>query len=176
MALLLPFFVMVCSPVAPRDPYAGPHAPAVVSPLFQPAARPLATAANVAYQAFTVVLVVGLVMLYLRYRRSPQAERRQVRLALVGMASASAVFGAQIALVWTGGQGFAWSAALIVLWLIGLSLLLGTLIVGVVAGGDARYRQVGPPVLGAQGTARAARDWLCRGRGDARHRREQLPA
>ena len=128
VALLLPFLVMVSSPVAPRDPYAAPHAPAVVSPLFLPAARPLGTAANVAYQAFTAVLVVGLVMLYLRYRRSPQAERRQVRLALVGMASASAVFGAQIALVWTGGQGFAWSAALIVLWLIGLSLVLGTLI------------------------------------------------
>jgi signal transduction histidine kinase len=126
LAVLVPVFVLVTSPLTPRDPY-GPSP--IASPMFQQAARPLSNVANVTYELFVLVVGAGLIMLYLRYRRSPAAERRQVRLALVGLAAGVAVFGAQIALAWIGGQGFGWSAALLVLWIIGLSLVLGSLII-----------------------------------------------
>ncbi|MGI9006038.1 MAG: hypothetical protein ACR2FU_07540 [Streptosporangiaceae bacterium] len=128
LAVLVPVLVLVSSPWAPRDPFAAPGSTAVASPMFTPAARPLSAAANVIYQLDLALLVAGLVMLYLRYRRSPQSERRQVRLALVGLAAATAVFAAQIALAWTGGQGFGWSAVLLALWVLGLSLVLGSLL------------------------------------------------
>ena len=129
LALLVPVLVLASSPAAPRDPFADPGATPPASPIFLAWARPASAAANVAYQAFAAVALVGVVMLYLRYRRAPQAQRRQIRLALIGMASAMAVFAALLALVWTGGQGFGWAAVLFVLWIIGLSLVLGSLIV-----------------------------------------------
>jgi len=130
LALLVPVLVIASSPTSPRDPYADPSATPPASPIFLAWARPASAAANVAYQAFAAVALVGVVMLYLRYRRAPQAQRRQIRLALIGMASAMAVFAAQLALVWSGGQGPGWAAVLLVLWIIGLSLVLGSLIVG----------------------------------------------
>jgi signal transduction histidine kinase len=129
LAVLVPVLVLVSSPRMPRDPYAGPGSPPIASPLFQAAASPLSPVANVTYQLFVLVVAAGLVMLYVRYRRSPAPERRQVRLALVGLAAGTAVFGAQLALAWIGGQGFGWSATVVVLWVIGLSLVLGSLIV-----------------------------------------------
>jgi signal transduction histidine kinase len=129
LAVLVPVLVLVSNPRTPRDPYAEPGSSSIASPLFQPAASPLSSVANVTYQLFVLVVAAGLIMLYVRYRRSPAAERRQVRLALVGLAAGTAVFGAQIALTWTGGQGFDWTTALLVLWIIGLSLVLGSLIV-----------------------------------------------
>jgi signal transduction histidine kinase len=129
LAVLVPVLVLVSSPWMPRDPYAELGSSSIASPLFQPAAWRLSDLANVAYQLFILVSVAGLVMLYLRYRRSRESERRQVRLALVGLAAGMAVSGAQIALAWIGGEGFGWEAALIALWIIGLSLVLGSLIV-----------------------------------------------
>jgi signal transduction histidine kinase len=129
LGVLLPVFVLITSPRMPHDPYSAPGASSVASPLYQPAARSLSTVADVAYQSFVALLVVGLIMLYLRYRRSAQSERRQVRLALVGMAAATAVFGTQFVLAWIGGEGYGWTATLLVLWVIGLSLILGSLIV-----------------------------------------------
>jgi len=129
LAVLVPVFVLIASPWMPRDPFGEPGASPVASPLFQPAARSLSTVANVAYQLFVALLVVGLIMLYLHYRRSAQSQRRQVRLALVGMAAGSAVFGSLIVLAWIGGEGFGWAATVLVLWIIGLSLVVGSLIV-----------------------------------------------
>ncbi len=129
LALLVPVLVLASSPTSPRDPFADPGATPPASPIFLAWARPASAAANVAYQAFAAVALVGVVMLYLRYRRAPQVQRRQIRLALIGMASALAVFATQLALVWTGGQGPGWAAVALVLWIIGLSLVLGSLIV-----------------------------------------------
>jgi hypothetical protein len=120
---------LIASPWMPRDPFGAPGASPVASPLFQPAARSLSTVANIAYQLFVALLVAGLIMLYLRYRRSAQSQRRQGPLALVGMAAGSAVFGTQIVLAWIGGEGFGWAATILVLWIIGLSLVVGSLIV-----------------------------------------------
>jgi len=129
LAVLIPVLALVASPWMPRSPFSNPGSSAVPSPLFQPAAWPLSDAANVAYQLFAVVILAGLVMLYLHDRRSSEAERRQVRLALIGLASAVFVFGTLIALGWTGAQGPGWAPTVLVLWVIALVLLLGSLIV-----------------------------------------------
>jgi signal transduction histidine kinase len=129
LAVLIPVLVLVASPWMPRDPFGSPNSSAIPSPLFQAAAWPLSDLANVAYQLFTVVVLAGLIMLYLRYRRSPQSERRQVRLALVGLGSAIVVFGALLTLGWIGGDGPGWVATALVLWVTGLVLVLGSLIV-----------------------------------------------
>jgi signal transduction histidine kinase len=132
MAVLLPLFVAVTSRWLPRDPFGSPGAPSIASPLFWPAARSWSGVANLVYQCFIALLVVGLVMLYLRYRRSPQSQRQQVRLALTGLTSGLAVFVALLALAWIAGpgdQGFWWAALLVVMWIIGLTLVLGSLIV-----------------------------------------------
>jgi signal transduction histidine kinase len=128
-ALLVAVLALMSSPTSPRDPYAAPGTAPPGSPIFVPWARPAAAAANVAYQAFVAVALVGVIMLYLRYRRAPQAQRRQIRLALIGTASAMAVFAAQIVLAWTGGQGAGWAMLVVALWIIGLALVLGSLIV-----------------------------------------------
>ena len=129
LGVLIPVLVLVASPWMPRDPFGSPDSSAVPSPLFQAAAWPLSDVANVAYQLFILVILAGLIMLYMRYRRSPQSERRQVRLALVGLASGTVVFGALLSLGWIGGEGFGWTATALVLWVIGLVLVLGSLIV-----------------------------------------------
>jgi signal transduction histidine kinase len=128
LAVLIPVLVLVASPWMPRNPFGSPDSSAVPSPLYQPAAWPLSDAANLAYQLFIVVILAGLIMLYLHDRRSTDAERRHVRLALVGLASAACVFGALLALGWTGGAGPGWVATALVLWVIALVLLLGSLI------------------------------------------------
>ena len=129
LGVLIPVLVLVASPWMPRDPFGSPDSSAVPSPLFQAAAWPLSDVANVAYQLFILVILAGLIMLYMRYRRSPQSERRQVRLALVGLASGTVVFGALLSLGWIGGEGSGWTATALVLWVIGLVLVLGSLIV-----------------------------------------------
>jgi signal transduction histidine kinase len=129
LAVLVPVSVAVTSRWLPRDPFGSPGAPPIASPLFWPAARPWSGVANLAFQSFIAVLAVGLIMLYLRYRRSPQSQRRQVRLALTGLASGLAVFVALLALAWVGGYRFWWAVLLIVLWITGLTLVLGSLIV-----------------------------------------------
>ncbi|MGN6681541.1 MAG: histidine kinase [Streptosporangiaceae bacterium] len=129
LALLIPVLVLVASPWMPRSPFSSPDSSAVPSPLFQPAAWPLSDAANLAYQLFLVLILAGLVMLYMRDRRSPDAERRQVRLALVGLTSAAFVFGVLCAVGWLGGDGPGWIATTIALWVTALALLLGSLIV-----------------------------------------------
>ncbi len=129
LAVLVPVSVAVTSRWLPLDPFGSPGAPRIASPLFWPAARPWSDVANLAYQSFIAIIVVGLIMLYLRYRRSPQAERRQVRLALTGLASGMAVFVTLLSLAWTGAQGFWWAVLLVGLWITGLTLVLGSLIV-----------------------------------------------
>ena len=129
LAVLVPVLVLVASRQEPRDPYAAPGTPSIASPLFQPAASSLSSVANVAYESFSALLIAGLVMFYLRYRSSQAAERRQVRLALIGLAAGTAAGAAEVAFAWIGGPGFTWAAALIVLWIICVSLVLGSLIV-----------------------------------------------
>ena len=80
-----------------QTPPAGlfqPAEPGIVSPLFS--LRPLARSGRLAALQFTFPAwtFLGLVLLYLRYRRSAAADRRRIRWMLVGTGSALLVFAA----------------------------------------------------------------------------------
>ena len=103
--------------------------PVIASPLFVPAASPLVQIATAVYLWSPAWCILGVIILYWRYRRSQPGQRRQVRQALVGFACALIVFVALFALAWTGGPGLANAVLLRVLWVIGLAIMLGSLLV-----------------------------------------------
>lgn len=127
-ALGLPVLLLVSSPTAPPDTFPGPM-PAIASPLFVAAASPVAQIATAVYLWSPAWCILGVIMLYWRYRRSQPDQRRQVRQTLVGLACALIVFAAQLALAWAGGPGLATAVLLQVLWVVGLALVLGSLLV-----------------------------------------------
>jgi hypothetical protein len=81
---LLPVLNAVSNPTLPKG-YPNPEEPTIDSPLYWPAAAPLAPAAGVAYYLFAVWIAGGLVMLALRYRRYGPPDRRRIRWPLLGM-------------------------------------------------------------------------------------------
>jgi signal transduction histidine kinase len=129
MAVLLPVLLMISSSTAPQGSFGGTAGPAIASPLFLPAARPLAPIAAWLYNAFAAWVVLGVIMLYLRYQRSPSEDRRRIRFLLVGAAGAMVVFAALIALAWSLGPGFLQVAAISILWALTVVFALGSLVV-----------------------------------------------
>ena len=127
-ALLLPVLLTISS-AAPEDSFPGAGGPAIASPLFLPAARPLEPVAVWLYNGFAAWIVLGLIMLYLRYRRSPSDDRRRIRWLLAGMGSAVVVFAALTELAWSLGPGFFGLAVITFFWALGLVLALGSLVV-----------------------------------------------
>jgi signal transduction histidine kinase len=128
-ALLLPVLLTISSAAAPGDAFPGAGGPAIASPLFLPAAHPLEPVAVWLYNGFAAWIVLGLIMLYLRYRRSPSDDRRRIRWLLAGMGSAVVVFAALTELAWSLGPGFFGVAVIFFFWALGLVLALGSLVV-----------------------------------------------
>jgi signal transduction histidine kinase len=128
-ALLLPVLVMVSSAAAPGDSFPGPGGPVIASPLFLPAAHPLEPIAVWLYNWFPTWIVLGLIMLYLRYRRSPSDDRRRIRWLLAGMGSTVVVLAALFALASSLGPGLLVTVVISFLWALGLVLALGSLVV-----------------------------------------------
>jgi signal transduction histidine kinase len=128
-ALLLPVLLMVSSAAAPGDSFPGPGGPSIPSPLFLPAAHPLEPIAVWLYNWFPTWIVLGLVMLYLRYRRSPSDDRRRIRWLLAGMGSTVVVLAALFALASSLGPGLFGTVIISFLWALGLVLALGSLVV-----------------------------------------------
>jgi signal transduction histidine kinase len=128
VALLLPVLLLVSRPTAPPGVFPGPS-PAVASPLYLAAAAPVAPVATAVYLSSPAWIILGVIMLYWRYRHSPPGQRRQVRQALVGLACAVMVFAVLFALAWTGEPGPAADVAVNALWVLGLALVLGSLVV-----------------------------------------------
>jgi hypothetical protein len=82
---LLPVLNAVSNPTLPKG-YPNPEEPTIDSPLYWPAAAPLAPAAGVAYYLFAVWIAGGLVMLALRYRRYGPPDPAPDPLAAAGYA------------------------------------------------------------------------------------------
>jgi signal transduction histidine kinase len=93
----------------------------VVSPLYLPATRFLASAAGGLRLTFAAWVVLGLVLLCLRYRRGPAAERRLIRWLLAGLANAAVMFAVLVALTYLASGPLATAA---VFTLYGLTVLL----------------------------------------------------
>ena len=129
LAVALPLLVELASPAPPTDLFGYSGEPAIASPLYLPAAHPAEPAAVGLHHAFTALTVLGVIMLYLRYRRSASEDRRRIRFLLVGAAAAMVVFGALTALALAAPQPSLFEdVAIFVLWALGIVLVLGSLV------------------------------------------------
>ena len=129
-AVLLPLLFLASNPTAPRGGFPSATEPVIASPLFVPALRPLGPATASLYYTFAAWTVIGLILLYLRYRRSSADDRRRIRWLLAGamggLASAAAIFAVALSL----SASFLALATIQVLWVLLLVFVLGSLIAG----------------------------------------------
>jgi signal transduction histidine kinase len=128
MAVALPVLLMVSSPTPPGALF-QPAEPGIASPLFLPSARPLEPVAAVLQDTIAAWIVLGVIMLYLRYRRSSPEDRRRIRWLLAGMGSAVVLFAAVTVVSLSAGSGAFAVASVFVLWALAVILTLGSLIV-----------------------------------------------
>jgi signal transduction histidine kinase len=131
VAILVPLFVLISTPEVPRGLYPNEAEPRLVSPWYQPALAGAGPAVSRVYQLFSAVVVVGIVMLYLRYRRATPDDRRRIRWLLFGMGSAVVVQVLLTAVTWVATP--AWShAAANLLWPLFSLVAVGSLILALV--------------------------------------------
>ena len=126
-AVLIPVVLMASSQTPPTGLY-QPAEPGIVSPLFTSALGPVEPALAALQFTFSAWTFLGLVLLYLRYRRSAAADRRRIRWMLVGTGSALLVFVANSAVA-TFSSGTVATVAVWVLWVLGLLLVFASLAV-----------------------------------------------
>jgi signal transduction histidine kinase len=126
-AVLIPVALMASSQTPPASLYQAAE-PGIDSPLFTSVLRPAEPALAALQFTFSAWIFLGLVLLYLRYRRSAAADRRRIRWMLVGTGSALLVFVAN-GVVATFGSGAAATVAVWVLWVLGLLLVFASLAV-----------------------------------------------
>jgi signal transduction histidine kinase len=129
MAVLLPLLVEISSPAPPTDLFGYSGEPAIASPLFLRAARPAGPVVVGLHHAFAVWTVLGVIMLYLRYRRSASEDRRRIRFLLVGAAGAMVLFAATTAVSLSPHPGAFQHAAIYILWVLAVVFVLGSLVV-----------------------------------------------
>jgi signal transduction histidine kinase len=132
-AVLLPVLGTIVSLTPPTGLY-EPAQPDAVSPLYVPAASFLASAVSALRYTFAVWTVLGLVLLYLRYRRSPAASRRLIRWLLVGWGTAMVVFAMLIAVSFLAAGPLA-TVIVAVLWGLAVVLVLVSLAAALSSGG-----------------------------------------
>src|SRR5262245_11898518 len=128
MAIALPVLLLVANPTPPEGLF-QPAEPAIASPLFLPSARPLEPVAAALQYTFAAWIVLGVIMLYLRYRRSSPDDRRRIRWLLTGMGGAVVLFAAVTVVSLSAGSGAVAVASIFVLWALAVILTLGSLIV-----------------------------------------------
>src|SRR6266700_1574737 len=173
-AVLLPVLLVITSPTPPESLY-QPAEPGIASPLFLPALRPLEPVAAGLEYTFATWIVLGAVMLFLRYRRSQPEDRRRIRWLLVGMGRARGlrrgyrgVRVGQFWLLWSR-SGFrpldAGGSA--------RPRLAGR---SAVPGRSLRHRPVGPQLDGLPGAVADHRGGVRYRRGDARPAGQPVPA
>src|SRR5262249_40098227 len=126
-AVLLPVLLLISSPTAPNGLFADPADPVIANPLFLPAFGSVGPVAAVLQYTFPVWAVLGGVMLYLRYQRSPSADRRRIRWLLAGAGGAVVLFAAFATLSWALGPGPLQVASVLFWWALTLLLILGSL-------------------------------------------------
>ena len=127
-AVLLLVLLVISSPTPPEGLFQSAE-PGIASPLFLPAARLAEPVVAWLQYTFAAWVILGVVMLYLRYQRSPSQDRRRIRSLLVGMGTAIVVFAAVTALSYSVGSGSFGLAAVFVLWSLAVVIVLGSLIV-----------------------------------------------
>jgi signal transduction histidine kinase len=127
-AILLPVLLVISGPTVPRGSF-GADQPVLANPLFLPAARPAQPIAAGLDYAFAAWVVLGVIMLYVRYQRSPSQDRRRIRFLLVGALGAMVVFAALVALAWAAHPGFLQLVVIFILWALTVAFALGSLVI-----------------------------------------------
>jgi signal transduction histidine kinase len=133
-AALLPLAYTLTHPVMAAGAYPNPDAPIVPSPLYRPAfavAGPVIGAIDATYIGW---VLIGLVMLALRYRRTSLDERRRIRLLLLGMVVGMVLFAAQFTTGSLLDDTSEWLVSL-VLWPLIVVVTIGSMVIGVVYDG-----------------------------------------
>ena len=132
-AVLLPVFGTIASLTPPAGLF-EPAQPGAVSPLYVPAAHFLAPAVSALRYTFAMWVLLGLVLLYLRYRRSPATARRLIRWLLAGWGTAMVVFAVLSALSLLTSGPVA-TVTIFVLWGLAVVLVLVSLAAALSSGG-----------------------------------------
>ncbi len=99
-AVALPVVFAVTHPWLPQSIFPGPPEPAFTSPFHAPVTDPFGPRILAAYQGFPFLVLLGPVLLFLRYRRSGAVARRQIRWLLLGLAAGFGVFAIEYLLTW----------------------------------------------------------------------------
>lgn len=111
-----------------------PAQPDAVSPLYVPAAGFLQSAVIALRYSFAVWVILGIVLLCLRYRRGSASARRLIRWLLVGWAAAVVIFAvlSALSLLATGPVA---TVTVFVLWVLAVVLVLVTMAAALSSGG-----------------------------------------
>jgi signal transduction histidine kinase len=121
----LPVLLLTAS-LAPPSELFQPAQPGIVSPLYQAVLDPVEPVLAALQFTFPVWSALGVILLYLRYRRSPSQDRSRIRWLLAGMTSALVTFAALSILALLSSGALA-TAAVFVLWGIAVILVLTSL-------------------------------------------------
>jgi signal transduction histidine kinase len=130
-AVVLPVLLVISSPTPPTG-LLEPAEPAIVSPLFLAAARPVEPVVAAMQYTFAAWVILAVIMLYLRYRRSQADDRRRIRWFLLGAGSAVVAFAILVAVAMSPAPRSVRLASLLfswALWALVLALVLGSLAV-----------------------------------------------
>jgi signal transduction histidine kinase len=127
-AALVPVFVALTRPTFTAGTFPNDLTPVIASPLYVPGLAGLGGLATVASMAFPELVALGLLMLFLRYRRGDSYARRRIRWPLIGLTAGLALWVATFMVAWLLAPDAAATVAFL-LWPISLLLELGSLLV-----------------------------------------------
>jgi signal transduction histidine kinase len=127
LAAVLPLAVLVSGPFAVNEPFGPETDTSIASPLFWPAAAVLRPTAALLITWLPALALVGLVLLYLRYRRAVQDRRRRIRWLLLGALFAAVCFFTLTVVSASTEPGPVQLAVVAVLWLMTEVALIGSM-------------------------------------------------
>ena len=129
LAAVLPLVLLVTGPLAVPETFGPPTDIGIVSPVYWPAAAALHPAAAQLNTWLPTVNTLGLLLLYLRYRRAVADSRRRIRWLLLGALIAMVCFFAMTAVSLSPEPGVAQNVVYVVLFALTEVILIGSLTV-----------------------------------------------
>jgi signal transduction histidine kinase len=129
LAAVLPLVLLVTGPLAVPETFGPPADAGIVSPVYWPAAAALHPAAARLNTWLPTVTTLGLLLLYLRYRRAVADSRRRIRWLLFGALIAMVCFFAMTAVSLSPEPGVAQTVVYAVLFGLTEVILIGSLTV-----------------------------------------------
>jgi signal transduction histidine kinase len=126
----LPFLYAVTHPTLAKGGYPDPDDPLLTSPFYVPATAGAGRVIAALNDTFALLLLLAIVLLALRYRRTSPAERRRIRWLVVGLGGALVTWAILTALTFALPAG-PLMAVDFVFWPMGVVLALGSVVLAV---------------------------------------------